>query len=166
MARWRDVKQGKTEQEEQTIHNEEESSSPCNAPLANRFKAFITDMFMLLMPIMYLVFYVVMGSREEFAEDKMHGWLYIVIPNMILVVTFWYYKTQTPGMKAYEIAIVDSKTGEKPMIIWLINRYLITFFVILFPLFWIIPFTNKKRKTLQDYLSGTCMITKLNDNKF
>jgi uncharacterized RDD family membrane protein YckC len=162
MARWRDVKQGKIEQE--AVQKTEDTPSPCDAPLANRFKAFITDMFMLLMPIMYLVFYVVMGSREEFAQDKMHGWLYIIIPNLFLVVGFWFYKMQTPGMKAYEIEIVDSTTGKKPMLLWLINRYLFTFFVILLPILWFVPFLNKKRKTLQDYLSGTCIKTKPNDS--
>ena len=161
MARWRDVKQGKTEIKEES--KESSFIDCCNGTLANRFKAFITDMFMLLMPIMYLVFYVVMGSREEFSQDKMHGWLYIVIPNMILVVGFWFYKMQTPGMKAYELEIIDSKTGKKPMLLWLINRYLFTFFVILIPILWLVPFFNKKRKTLQDYLSGTCMKIKSNE---
>lgn len=143
----------------------ENQSSLCNATLANRFKAFITDLFMLLMPIMYFVFYIVMGSREEFSQDKIHGWLYIIIPNMIIVVIFWFTKMQTPGMKAYEIEIVDSKSGKRPMILWLINRYLLTFFVILIPLLWLFPFLNKRRKTLQDYLSGTCIKTKLNIHK-
>jgi uncharacterized RDD family membrane protein YckC len=161
MARWRDVKHKKPEENQKP--SQEVDNSICNASLINRFKAFVTDMFMLLMPILYLVFYVVMGSREDFQEDMLNGWMYIVIPNMVIVIAFWFYKQQTPGMKAYEIAIVDSKTGEKPMIIWLINRYLLTFFVIFMPILWLIPFFNKKRKTLQDFLSGTCVTSKPNE---
>jgi uncharacterized RDD family membrane protein YckC len=159
MARWRNVKNNKIEQKK-ISHND---VCFCDAPLMPRVKAFITDMFMLLMPIMYLVFYIVMGSREEFAQDKMHGWFYIIIPNLILVVSFWYFKMQTPGMKAYEIAIIDSKTGEKPMLIWLINRYFFTLIAIFTPILWAIPYFNKKKKTFQDYLSGTCI--KLHPNE-
>jgi uncharacterized RDD family membrane protein YckC len=43
------------------------------------------------------------------------------------------------------------------MLIWLFNRYLLTAIVIMMPLFWLIPFFNKRRLTLQDYLSGTCV---------
>lgn len=156
MARWRVVKKGKIKSLD-TKKQSDDSICYCDASLGQRAKAFITDMFMLLMPILYLVFYVVMGSREEFANDKMHGWLYILIPNMLIVVTFWYFKMQTPGMKAYDIRIVDTNTGEKPLLLWLINRYLLTLVAILFPIFLFIPFFNKKKKTFQDYLSGTCI---------
>jgi len=154
MARWRDVKHAKIETETKV---EKEDLCFCDAPLMPRIKAFITDMFMLLMPIMYLVFYVVMGSREEFASDKIHGWLYIIIPNMIAVIAFWYYKSQTPGMKAYEISIIDNKTGKKPMVVFLFIRYFATFIGILTPILWLVPYFNKKKKTFQDYLSGTCI---------
>ena len=162
MARWRDVRHGKVELKEKTNKSQEEICL-CDAPLMPRIKAFITDMFMLLMPIMYLVFYVVMGSREEFAQDKMHGWLYIIIPNMIAVVSFWYFKAQTPGMKAYEISIIDSKTAQKPIVIKLFARYFFTFIAIFIPILWLIPYFNKKKKTFQDYLSGTCIKTTSNE---
>jgi len=35
---------------------------------------------MLLMPIMYIVFYLVMGSREAFAEDRLLGWYILLFP--------------------------------------------------------------------------------------
>ena len=158
MARWRDIKKGNIESKKEKSSQEKQNEvCYCDAPLMSRFKAFVTDVFMLLMPIMYLVFYVVMGSREEFAQDKMHGWLYILIPNMIAVLGFWYYKAQTPGMKAYEIILVDKTTGEKPSLIAMINRYVFTFFTIMIPALWLVPFLNKKKKTLQDFISGTCM---------
>ena len=155
MARWRDVKKGK-------IHIPEAKSNSaekilCNAPLMARFKAFITDSFMLLMPLMYIVFYFVMGSREDFAADKLHGWLYIFVPHLIIVVSFWYFKAQTPGMKAYEIAITNAKSCKKPLAFRFVSRYFfmtISIFLIL-PL--IVPYLNKEKKTLWDMLSGTCV---------
>jgi len=77
--RFRDVKQGKVSEKEQT---KEPSLKPKRdyASKGNKFKAFLTDSFMLVMPIMYVVFYLVMGGREGFAEHKILGWLYILIP--------------------------------------------------------------------------------------
>ena len=155
MARWRDVKKGKIEK-----HNHSQNATEkniCDATLMARFKAFITDSFMLLMPLMYIVFYFVMGSREAFAEEKLHGWLYIFIPHLIIVVSFWYFKAQTPGMKAYEIAIINTQSCKKPFAFRFVSRYIfmtLSIFLIL-PLF--VPFLNKKRRTLWDILSGTCV---------
>lgn len=155
VARWRDVKKGKFEKE--TLNNERNEKNLCDAPLMARFKAFITDSFMLLMPLMYIVFYFVMGSREDFAADKLHGWLYIFIPHLIIVVSFWYFKGQTPGMKAYEIAIVNTQSCKRPLAFRFVSRYMfmtLSLFLII-PLF--VPFLNKRRRTLWDMLSGTCI---------
>lgn len=76
--RFRDVKQGK--EKEVSI----EEPSPANkrdyASSGSKIKAFLTDSFMLVMPIMYVVFYLIMGGREGFAEHKALGWLYILVP--------------------------------------------------------------------------------------
>lgn len=155
MARWRDVKKvQRTQQDKKTL---KDSSCFCDASLLSRFKAFVTDAFMLLMPLMYLVFYIIMGSREEFADDRMMGWIYIFVPHMLITVGLWFIKGQTPGLKAYEGTIVDKHTGNRPLLIWLVNRYLLTAIVIIIPLFWLVPFLNKRRLTLQDLLSGTCI---------
>lgn len=155
VARWRDIKKGKIDNKKPP--KEEKEKNLCDAPLMARFKAFITDSFMLLMPLMYIVFYFVMGSREAFAEDKFHGWLYIFIPHLIIVVSFWYFKAQTPGMKAYEIAVVNTQSCKKPFAFRFVSRYIfmtLSIFLIL-PLF--VPFLNKRRRTLWDILSGTCV---------
>lgn len=160
MARWREIKKGNG-----TPHSEskskkaqkEKKATECNSLLMPRFKAFITDSFMLLIPLMYIVFYFVMGGREEFAQDKLSGWLYIFIPHMIIVISFWYFKGQTPGMKAYEVAIINTQSCTKPYLFRLFNRYIfmtLSIFLVL-PLF--IPYLNRRRLTLWDLLSGTCL---------
>jgi uncharacterized RDD family membrane protein YckC len=158
MARWRDIKKGDIQNKSyKTTINNTATTSCCNVPLLVRFKAFITDTFMLTMPLIYIVFYFVMGSREEFALHKMMGWVYILMPHFILIFSLWYFKQQTPGLKAYELSLVDSNTGQKPSVVSLINRYiqtLISIFLIL-PLFY--PYINKQKKTFQDILSGTCI---------
>jgi uncharacterized RDD family membrane protein YckC len=155
VARWRDVRKCKIEKP-QDLQNTTEKNI-CDAPLMARFKAFVTDSFMLMMPLMYIIFYFVMGSREAFAADKLHGWFYIFIPHLIIVVSFWYFKAQTPGMKAYEIAIVNTQSCKKPFVFQFMTRYMfITISILLIlPLF--VPYLNKRRRTLWDILSGTCV---------
>ena len=166
MARWREIKKGNVAPQSEGKSKKakkEEKANECNSLLMPRFKAFITDSFMLLMPLMYVVFYFVMGSREGFAEDKLSGWLYIMIPHMIIVISFWYFKGQTPGMKAYEVSIINTQSCTKPYFFRLFNRYVfmtLSIFLVL-PLF--VPYLNKRGLTLWDLLSGTCIKYKPDD---
>ena len=156
MSRWRNVKKGKIEEKKikKSIQNEDKLILK-NASLMLRFKAFLTDTFMLTMPLMYIVTYLVMGSLQDFSSQKAIGWFYIMLPHFLLVISLWFFKRQTPGMKAYDLYIVDSITGKKPTIISIINRYLFTTISIVFIFTMFIPYFNKSRRTLQDYVSGT-----------
>ena len=63
---------------------------------------------------MYIVFYLFMGSREEFGANKIYGWLEILIP-LVLIQTFLFFKLgQTPGYKAYNLYLIDEHTKQKP----------------------------------------------------
>lgn len=155
MARFRDVKQGRIK-ESKNVKNIVDLSL-CSASLMSRFKAFLTDTFILTMPLMYIVFYFIMGSREEFAQDKLLGWLYIFLPHFIVILSFWFFKQQTPGLKAYELSIIDINTGEKPRIVSLINRYIQTGMAIILILPMFLPYIRKDKKTLQDIMSETCI---------
>jgi len=115
---------------------------------------------------MYIVFYFVMGSREEFALHKATGWMLIILPHLIAILAFWYFKQQTPGLKAYELTLVDSYTGEKPSFISLINRYFQTAIATIFILPLLLPYIRKDRRTLQDVMSGTCIQNTPNDIKY
>lgn len=161
MLRRRDIKK---KDKSKTKHIKKlQNESLCEASLISRFKAFITDSFMILMPLMYLVFYVVLGSGEEFSQHRILGWIYIFIPHFIIITLFWYIKGQTPGLKAYELSIIDATTGQRPSIFSLIIRYLITTIsiILLFP--FIVPFFHPNKKTLQDIISNTCIKTTPNN---
>jgi len=151
MARWRDIKQGKTPPKKLNI------PSFIIAPLVYRVKAFITDTFMLLMPLMYVVFYLIMGSREEFAEHMIAGWMYIFVPHFFIIVGFWFVKGQTPGYKAYSIKLVDQNL-QRPNLFKLLVRYFafIPSAMLVFGLF--LAITRKDKKTLHDLISGTMLI--------
>ena len=132
-----------------------------SALLLDRFKAFTTDTFLIMMPIIYAVFYVVMGSREEFAQHMGMGWVYIMIPHFIITIGFWKFADlgQTPGMKAYEVRLVDASSKDSEVsIISLINRYIFTTLSIALLLPLMVPYINKERKTLQDIVSNTMII--------
>jgi len=156
--RFRDIKQGKVKE---TTPKEKPASEQNNyASVGLKIKAFITDAFMLLMPIMYIVFYFVMDGREGFAEERLAGWLYILVP-LIIVQTIFLYKTgQTPGYRAYNITLIDENTKEKPSLFVVLFRSLsaiLSFFTILG---WALMFFRKDNKTLHDLLSATAVVNK------
>lgn len=161
--RFRDVKQGKAMTEkpvsEKKIKKTDEAF--CDyAPVGLKIKAFLTDAFMLVMPIMYVVFYLIMDGREGFAQEKILGWAYILVPLIIVQTLFMHFTGQTPGYRAYNITLIDEQTKEKP-----------TFFIILFRnasavlslftiLGWALMFFRKDNKTLHDLLSATAIVYK------
>lgn len=156
--RFRDIKQGKTPHTTESTPK----SKKHKVPYANnkqKTKAALTDSFMLLMPIMYIVFYLVMGSREEFAEDKLIGWLYILLPFIIVQTLFMYFGNgQTPGYRAYDIRVVDSKTFQKAPLFSLIFRNLAMLLSLLTVIGWLMMFFRKDKKGLHDLLSQTAVI--------
>jgi len=123
-----------------------------------KFKAFLIDNFMLLMPIMYVVFYLIMGGRSGFAEHKLYGWVSIFLPLILVQTIFFYRGGQTPGYKAYNIKLIDETTGEKPNFgIILFRNFcaLLSFFTIFG---WMMMFFRKDHKTLHDLLSNTAVV--------
>ena len=115
---------------------------------------------MLMMPIMYIVVYLIMDGRESFAAHKALGWLYIFIPLMIVQTLFMVKTAQTPGYRAYNIEVIDMTTGGKPSIGIILFRNLcgvLSFFSIFG---WIMMFFRKDAKTLHDLLSGTAIVKK------
>jgi len=152
MPRWRDVKHGKIQTKK--LEKKEHINY---AKIADRLKAFLTDTFMITMPILYIVIYLVMGSREEFKSHMGLGWLYIIVPHFLIVVSFWTFKGQTPGMKAYDIKVIN-KNKKNPNIFQSTLRY-IFMPISIFSIFGLlIAFFRKDRQTLHDLLSKTLMI--------
>jgi len=64
-----------------------------------KFKAFLIDNFMLLMPIMYVVFYLIMGGRSGFAEHKIYGWIAIFLPLILLQAIFFIEGGKLPDIR-------------------------------------------------------------------
>ncbi len=155
--RFRDIKQGRV--------RDSKNSTPKDlfsfAKRGDVFKAILTDSFMLWMPVVYLVFYFVMGGRDGFAEHKMLGWLYIFIPLTIVEAIFLIKNGQTPGMKAYNLKLIFIPTGKSAPITTIFLRQLLS--KITFVLFgWIVLFFRKDGRNLHDLIASTALIY---DNK-
>ncbi len=154
MAKWRDVKQNRLK----TISKEEiKSEKNSCASLSSRLKAFLTDSFLITTPIFYIVIYFIMGSGEGFAENRIAGWSMIIGVHSFVIILFWLIKQQTPGLRAYDLKLVNSKL-ERPNIIQYFIRYIATLVAIISFILLFIPYTNKKRKTFQDIISNTIII--------
>jgi len=130
------------------------------APFSKRAKAFIVDSFMLLMPILYIVFYLVFGSREGFAQHWVLGWLLVLAPYGFVTTLFFYTKAQTPGFKAYDIELKDTQTLRTPSIVMLLIRYFSALLTIATLIGLLFPLLRKDRRTLYDFLSRSVPLCK------
>ena len=135
----------------------EKRKSLCGAPLSVLFKALITDIFLILMPILYGVIYLLFHSREAFEQHRLLGWGVIIALHILITVAVFATKKQTPGMKLYGLRLVNSQDGSAPSIFKIGMRTLL-FWVTFFSFFgWFVPFFNKAHRSLHDILARTCM---------
>ena len=164
--RFRDVKQGKvvdsgkkSKKSKKKIETDDVQIALLVAKNKQKVKAALTDAFMLLMPIMYGVFYLVMDGREGFSSDKMMGWVYILIPLILIQTAFMYFGNgQTPGYRNYNIRVVDSKTLERPPLFALLFRNMLMVLGLVTIIGWLMIFFRKDRQGLHDMLSQTMVI--------
>ncbi|MEN8718617.1 MAG: RDD family protein [Sulfurovum sp.] len=158
MAKWRDVKQKKVSKENEQSKAQQNTHVSINSSIPSRLKAFITDSFLITTPIFYIVIYLIMGSGDEFAQNRTLGWGMIIGVHLLIVTGFLYVKRQTPGMRAYELTLIDSSTKQRANLLQILIRYFATTFAIISIFLMFIPFFNKDKKTFQDILSNTINI--------
>ena len=149
--RWRDIKKGKKPEKKASLDTTPYASIP------SKIKAFLTDMFMIMMPLAYIVTYVIMNGKDDMQSSLIaRNSLWIVYG--IIMILFWSIKGQTPGYKAYNLKVIDAKTKQKPSFLKSLLRYI--FFVISSTIIVgeLIAFFRHDKKTLHDLLSGTYVI--------
>jgi len=125
--------------------------------VVDKIKAFITDMFMIYVPILYILAYVVMGGKDEFQASELAP-LVAVSGYGIVYAIFISKSGQTPGKKAYNMKVVDDATHERISFVRAICRYIAFLFsaTILLGLF--TGFYRKDKKPLHDVLCKTVEI--------
>lgn len=148
--RWRDVKQNK-------ITKKSEKPKLQSTSVPKRIKAFLIDMFMINMPILYITTYVILGNKDSFKQNPTA--IFICTMFFGLIMSFLFFKfTQTPGYKAYDIKLIRAKTGEKADFFRCFFRFLcfIVSGAILIGL--LLCFFRKDGKNLHDLLSDTMAV--------
>ena len=157
MSKWRDVKQNRVQNK---VVNDSKVKSPKSdlASLGLRLKSFLTDTFLITTPILYIVIYLIMGSGEDFAQNRSLGWGIIFAVHASIILIFWLKNGQTPGLRAYEIKLVDSITKQRVSVIQVLIRYVTTLFAVVSIFLLFLPFFNKDKKTIQDIFSNTIII--------
>ena len=165
MARWRDVKKGKVKKDNQKVEPKQKNKNllvSVNPFL--RVKAFVTDMFMIMMPILYIATYLVMDGKDDFQSSNMAHLITTAIFGLITVI-FWVKKGQTPGLKAYEIKLIDDTTKEKPSFGIAISRYILFLVSATTIVGIILPFFREDKKTLHDVVLKTSIVYAPNEKK-
>jgi len=127
------------------------------ARYVDRIKAFITDMFMIYAPILYIITYVFMGGKEDFQASQyaplvgvsLYGFIYAMLLTKL---------GQTPGKKAYTIKVVDVKTKDKISFFRAILRFVAFLFSATILLGLLVPFYRKDNRALHDLIAGTIVI--------
>jgi uncharacterized RDD family membrane protein YckC len=116
----------------------------------DRFKAFIVDMFMIYIPILYIVGYFIFNGRDDFNESNLAPFISIATYCLIASI-FTSTKGQTPGYKAYNIK-VSCENGEKVSFIKAVLRFILFLFSCTFLVGILMMIYRKDKKPFHDYI--------------
>ena len=142
------IKHDKQTKLEETVHY---------ATIPDRIKAFITDMFMIYVPILYIITYVVLGGKDEFQASDIAPFVGVLLYGIIYVV-FLYKSGQTPGKRAYTMRVVDAKTHEKISLNQAILRFIGFLLSATILIGLIFPFYRKDKRSLHDLIANTVVL--------
>lgn len=134
-----------------------ESQKLTYAPYSYRVKAFITDMFMIYAPILYIITYVAMGGKDEFQSSQLAPFAGVALYGIIYAVLLSKFG-QTPGKKAYEIKVVDASNGENLTFFRSLFRFIAFLFTATTLLGLFVPFYRRDKKALHDLICGSLVV--------
>jgi len=155
--RFRDVKQGKNVELKEKKTPKETNNH--YASLGLKTKAFLTDAFMILMPLLYFVIYVVMGGLESASHEKLLSWAYALIPYTVIISSFMIKdKGRSPGMRSQSLHVANATNLSPASTFSIIFRNMSFLLTLAVPFVWILPFFRKDNKALHDLLSATVVV--------
>jgi len=146
-------KQTKNRQEKQ----EQEKSILHYATIPDKIKAFITDMFMIYIPILYIITYVIMGGKDAFQDSDLAPFFGVAFYGLIYAFLLSKFG-QTPGAKAYTMKVVDAKTQANITFLQAVLRFIGFLLSATLLIGLIFPFYRKDKKTLHDLIAQTVVI--------
>ena len=152
--RFRKLKKQAKSNKEKAINSE---NNLLKASIPDRIKAFITDMFMIYVPILYILTYVILDGKDDFQASN---WApFIAVSLYGIISSFLLYKFgQTPGNKAYTMKVVDTTTHENITFMQALLRFIGFLIGATFLVGFIVPFYRKDRRSLHDIIAKTVVI--------
>lgn len=126
--------------------------------LWERVVAFITDMFMINMPILYLAYFVLGSSRQAFLDNQIVIFACVVGFGLILSL-FISRSGQTPGYRYVGLKLIaeDSNDGKVPFVVAFL-RYVLWIVSMATLIGVCIAYFRKDRKTFYDLVCHTNVI--------
>lgn len=128
------------------------------SPLS-RIKAFFIDMFLISMPILYLTAYGFLDGKDSFKQNQLAIFIDWAIFGIILSI-FFAISAQSPGYRAQNIYLIDTKNGKKVSFFQAIFRYICFIISGASILGILICFFRKDKLCLHDILSRSAAVTK------
>ncbi len=151
--RFRDIKK----QSAKTKQANEDKPTIVYARFTDRIKALITDLFMIYIPILYVITYAILDGKDDFQASQLAPFIGVSL-YAIIYATLVSKFGQTPGKKAYIIKIVDTKTYEKLGFFRALWRFIAFLFTATTVLGLFIQFYRKDNKALHDLLANSVVI--------
>lgn len=127
------------------------------APYSFRVKSFIVDLFMIYAPILYIITYVVMNGKDDFQSSQLAPFAGVTVYAIIYAFLLSRFG-QTPGKKAYDMRVVDDKSGENISFVRALFRFIAFLFTATTLLGLVVPFYRKDKKALHDLVCKTIVV--------
>ena len=151
--RFRKLKKQTKHKKAQLLHNE----ALRYTSIPNKIKAFITDMFMIYMPILYLITYVVLNGKDDFQSSNWAPFVAVSLYALISSILLSQFG-QTPGNKAYTMKVVDVKSHENISFLQGLLRFVSFLFGATILIGFFVPFYKKDKSSLHDIIARTVVI--------
>ncbi len=133
---------------------------------ALKAKAFLTDIFLLLMPFFYVSIYIIFDGLKDVASHRLEAWIYAIIPFLLILSIFMLKdKGRTPGSRSQGLKVIEFHSLKSPSLFSIVFRNLTLILTLIVPIFWLIPFFRKDARSLHDLLSATCVIVDSNPSQ-
>lgn len=129
----------------------------------SRIKAFITDLFMIYTPILYIVTYGILGSAEEFRHSSISVFICVCLYGIISAL-FLSISSQTPGLRYMNLVLVKNN-GEKVSFILSLVRFFLWLFGTAIFIGILVPFFRRDCLCFHDLVCKTHICLKAENKK-
>lgn len=149
--RFRDIKKQSKHKQHVDIENTNYALYP------DKIKALIIDIFMIYVPILYVITYIIMGGKDEFQESQLAPLVAVLLYGLIYAFLISKFG-QTPGKKAYNIKVVSDTKYEHLSFFRAFFRFFAFLFSATILIGLLLPLFRKDKKSLHDIICSTIEI--------